>query len=72
MSYAQGGTVRLDVSDFGNNWNPNNVNGNNDDLSKARRALIPQFFNFDTKGVPQAESQLGGVGRGDHRQPDHE
>ncbi len=51
---AQGGTVRLDVSDFGNNWNPNNVSGNNDDLSKARRALLPQFFNYDTKGVPQA------------------
>ncbi len=50
---AQGGTVRLDVSDFGNNWNPNNVSGNNDDLSKARRALVPQFFNYDTKGVAQ-------------------
>ncbi len=51
---AQGGTVRLSVADFGNNWNPNSVSGNNDDLSRARRSLLPQFFNYDTKGVPQA------------------
>ena len=49
---AQGGTVRLDVADFGNNWNPLHVDGNNADLSNARRALMPQFFNYDTKGVP--------------------
>lgn len=49
---AQGGTVRLSVADFGNNWNPNHVDGNNNDLSRARRALMPQFFNYDTKGVP--------------------
>jgi peptide/nickel transport system substrate-binding protein len=48
---AQGGTVRLDVPDFGNNWNPYNVDGNNNDLSRARRPLLPQFFNYDTKGV---------------------
>ena len=49
---AQGGTVRLSVADFGNNWNPNHVDGNNNDLSRARRPLMPQFFNYDTKGVP--------------------
>lgn len=49
---SQGGTVRLDVSDFGDNWNPLNVNGNNNDLSRARRPLMPQFFNYDTAGVP--------------------
>ena len=48
---AQGGTVRLDVAEFGSNWNPNHVDGNNNDLSNARRALLPQFFNYDTKGV---------------------
>ena len=48
---AQGGTVRLDVADFGNNWNPLHVDGNNSDLTNARRALMPQFFNYDTKGV---------------------
>ena len=37
---AQGGTIRLSVADFGNNWNPYNVDGNNADLSNARRALI--------------------------------
>ncbi|HYI59155.1 MAG TPA: ABC transporter family substrate-binding protein [Microlunatus sp.] len=49
---AQGGTVRLSIADFGSNWNPNHVDGNNNGLSQARRALIPQFFNFDPKGVP--------------------
>ncbi|HEU5487089.1 MAG TPA: ABC transporter family substrate-binding protein [Microlunatus sp.] len=47
---AQGGTVRLDVPDFGNNWNPYNVDGNNNDLSRVRAALVPTFFNYDTKG----------------------
>ena len=49
---AQGGTIRLDVSDFGNNWNPMNVNGNNSDLTKARNPIMPTLFNYDTKGVP--------------------
>ena len=49
---AQGGVVRLSVSDFGNNWNPTHIDGNNDELSRARRPLLPQFFNYDTKGVP--------------------
>lgn len=49
---AQGGTVRLDVADFGSNWNPNHVDGNNDDLARVRRALLPQFFNYDAKGLP--------------------
>ncbi len=49
---AQGGTMRLDVSDFGNNWNPMNVNGNNSDLTKARNPIMPTLFNYDTKGVP--------------------
>jgi peptide/nickel transport system substrate-binding protein len=48
---AQGGEVRLDVSDFGSNWNPLHVDGNNDDLTKARTPLFPTFFNYDTKGV---------------------
>lgn len=51
---AQGGTMRLDVSDFGNNWNPMNVNGNNADLTKARNPIMPTLFNYDTKGVPTA------------------
>jgi peptide/nickel transport system substrate-binding protein len=47
----QGGQMRLDVSDFGNNWNPFHVDGNNDDLSRARHPLLPTFFNYDAKGV---------------------
>jgi peptide/nickel transport system substrate-binding protein len=49
---AQGGEVRLDVSDFGSNWNPLHVDGNNDDLTRARTPLFPTFFNYDAKGVP--------------------
>ena len=49
---AQGGTIRLDVSDFGNNWNPMSVNGNNSDLTQARNPIMPQLFNYDTKGIP--------------------
>jgi peptide/nickel transport system substrate-binding protein len=51
---AQGGTVRLTIADFGSNWNPLHADGSNNGLSQARRALIPQFFNFDAKGVPSA------------------
>ena len=49
---AQGGTVRLAIPDFGNNWNPMNVNGNNSGLTGARNPIMPQLFNYDTKGVP--------------------
>ena len=51
---AQGGTVRLAVSDFGNNWNPYNVDGNNAELTQARNALLPVYFTYDAKGVPSA------------------
>jgi peptide/nickel transport system substrate-binding protein len=49
---AQGGTVRLAIPDFGDNWNPMNVNGNNAGLTDARNPIMPQLFNYDTKGVP--------------------
>ena len=49
---AEGGTMRLSVSDFGDNWNPMNVNGNNADLTEARNPVLPNLFNYDTKGVP--------------------
>lgn len=47
---AQGGTIRLAVSDFGNNWNPYNVDGNNNELTGVRNSIMPTFFNYDTKG----------------------
>jgi len=47
---TQGGTMRLSVDDFGNNWNPYNVDGNNNQLTGVRNALLPTFFNYDTKG----------------------
>jgi peptide/nickel transport system substrate-binding protein len=50
---AQGGEVRLDVSDFGNNWNPMHIDGNNADLTDARNPILPTFFIFDAKGVPK-------------------
>ena len=51
-SLQQGGTVRLDVADFGANWNPLHVDGNNDDLSTARYPMMPTFMQYDAKGVP--------------------
>ena len=42
--------MRLSVDDFGNNWNPYNVDGNNAQLTGVRNALLPTFFNYDTKG----------------------
>ena len=36
--------------DFGSNWNPYNVDGNNNDLTRARTPLLPTFFDYDTKG----------------------
>lgn len=48
---AQGGTVRLDVPDFGANWNPLHVDGNNNDLKAARNALLPVYFTYDAEGT---------------------
>ena len=53
-SLQQGGEMRLDVSDFGNNWNPLHVDGNNADLTKARNPILPIFVTIDPKGVPSA------------------
>nr|MBA3529386.1 ABC transporter family substrate-binding protein [Propionibacteriaceae bacterium] len=53
-SLQQGGQVRLDVSDFGNNWNPMHIDGNNADLTSARNPIFPTYVNFDPKGVPSA------------------
>lgn len=49
---AQGGTVRLSVADFGANWNPMSVDGNNADLTDARNPILPNYFNYDAKGNP--------------------
>ena len=54
-SLQQGGTLRLDVSDFGSNWNPMHVDGNNDDLTNARRPLLPTFFDIDAQGTPKPD-----------------
>ncbi len=47
---AQGGELRMAVSDFGSNWNPLNVDGNNLELTNARNPILPTFFNYDAKG----------------------
>lgn len=52
-SLRQGGEVRLDVSDFGANWNPMHVDGNNDDLTRVRQTIIPLAYNFTEAGVPE-------------------
>jgi peptide/nickel transport system substrate-binding protein len=51
-SLQQGGQVRLAVADFGSNWNPLHVDGNNADLTEARNPILPTLFNYDPKGVP--------------------
>jgi peptide/nickel transport system substrate-binding protein len=48
----QGGEIKLSVSDFGTNWNPMHIDGNNNELTSVRNPLFPTLFNFDVKGVP--------------------
>jgi peptide/nickel transport system substrate-binding protein len=52
-SLQQGGTLRQSVPDFGNNWNPMNVNGNNADLASVIGAMSVTMFDYDAKGVPK-------------------
>ena len=47
----QGGTLRLDVSDFAGAYNNVSVNGNNDDVRKTQTPLLPRYYTFDAKGV---------------------
>jgi peptide/nickel transport system substrate-binding protein len=47
----QGGTMRLDVPDFGSTWNTGSINGNNGDLINAELPTLPLWFNVDAKGV---------------------
>jgi len=49
---AQGGEVRLAVSSLAENWNPLHVDGNEADFTDVRNPLLPNYFNFDAKGVP--------------------
>lgn len=49
-SLAQGGEVRLAVSDLGSNWNPLHIDGNNAELAAIRAAVLPTWFHFDAKG----------------------
>jgi peptide/nickel transport system substrate-binding protein len=48
---AQGGEIRLDVSEFSTTWNITSVNGNNDDMAHAELPTLPLWFNIDAKGV---------------------
>jgi peptide/nickel transport system substrate-binding protein len=47
----QGGTVRLDVPDFGTTWNTGSINGNNGDVIDAELPTLPLWFNVDAKGL---------------------
>ncbi|MDX6322602.1 MAG: glutathione transport system substrate-binding protein [Propionibacteriaceae bacterium] len=51
-SLQQGGTLRQAVSDFGNNWNPMNVNGNNADLTSVRAPMSVTSFDYNAEGTP--------------------
>jgi peptide/nickel transport system substrate-binding protein len=52
---AQGGTVRLAIGDLATNWNPLHVDGNQSDYTEVRNPILPNFFNFDAKGVPSPD-----------------
>jgi peptide/nickel transport system substrate-binding protein len=47
----QGGTIRLDVSDFAGAYNNLSVNGNNADVKKTQNPLLPRYYTFDAKGT---------------------
>ncbi len=51
-SLKQGGTLRQAVADFGNNWNPMNVNGNLADLTDVRENMSVAMFDYSAEGVP--------------------
>ncbi len=48
----QGGRVRLAISDFGTNWNPKHVDGNNADISDVRDPIFPSAMDYDASGKP--------------------
>ncbi|WP_375431436.1 ABC transporter family substrate-binding protein [uncultured Friedmanniella sp.] len=48
---AQGGEMKLAVSDLGTNWNPLEIDGNNNELTGIRNTFLPNYFNFDAKGA---------------------
>jgi peptide/nickel transport system substrate-binding protein len=54
-SLAQGGEVRLAVGSLAENWNPLHVDGNEADFTDIRNPLLPNYFNFDDKGVPSPD-----------------
>ncbi|HET9872318.1 MAG TPA: ABC transporter family substrate-binding protein [Propionibacteriaceae bacterium] len=51
-SLTPGGTLRQPVSDFGNNWNPLNVNGNNDEMKDVLDPMSADSFDYSPKGTP--------------------
>lgn len=51
-SLQQGGELRQAIAEFGTNWNPLHIDGNNNDISGIRAAISPTFFDYDAKGVP--------------------
>ncbi|MBM7798093.1 peptide/nickel transport system substrate-binding protein [Microlunatus panaciterrae] len=57
-SLQQGGELRQAISEFGDNWNPLNVNGNNADMSAVRNPMSVSFWDFDEKGVPTANKNF--------------
>jgi peptide/nickel transport system substrate-binding protein len=50
-SLQQGGELKLPISDFGTNWNPLQIDGNNAELTNIRETFLPSYFNFDAKGA---------------------
>ena len=49
---AAGGTLRLALPTFAENWNPLHIDSANATFSNLRQPLLPIFFDFDEGGVP--------------------
>jgi len=49
---AQGGTLRLSVTEMMTNWNGAHVNGNQYDNTQMQAPMTPAYFNFDSGGKP--------------------
>ena len=46
-----GGTLRLTLPDFAENWNPMHVDGNDHGYELVRQSMLPRLFDFDERGT---------------------
>ncbi|AHH14944.1 putative peptide ABC transporter, substrate-binding protein [Nocardia nova SH22a] len=51
-----GGNMRIPITEFPQNWNTLNIDGNQIDFSTVERPMMPQAFRVDAAGVPQLDT----------------